>query len=515
MGGKAAKERRRLQRLAVQPSNNDKRTKNDQNETTTTAKQPQKKEQKRFDNTKSASIPSSRVVPPRHTHDGRRFTTANNRARFTKDHFHSKKGVAPPKQKQGAPKDQKFKKPKHLKRKIEKLSEEDEQQERKRALLQELNQWEEKKLAPKHCKKQKTTHSPSPAPKQTKEPKKTTTTLQPVNTQFNVEGATLQEANDNENQSRPNEEPKRTDTTIPQPDGTQSDLKNEEATTKTTNPVVVSDEKNPLVVEEEEESSSDSDSNVSLEDTTKRQRGRRRRGRQSTEQHTQELDETKEQAPIIINVDLKETEPPLVENQLDNESDTIDVKKTLTKKDGSKRRWCIGRKPVTDFLMGQRYPGKVIYTKPFGAFIDIGCHSDAFCHVSRVRDDFVKSIDDALRIGDEVSARVVEVDRSGKRITVSLQSDARIKDERTSVEARMQRTKKMKKSKHHHEHVVKNTSPSVAKREAPIVEEPLDESMMTPTEIKRARKLARRVARREQQVETGIAAKDIAPFMNI
>jgi transcriptional accessory protein Tex/SPT6 len=134
-------------------------------------------------------------------------------------------------------------------------------------------------------------------------------------------------------------------------------------------------------------------------------------------------------------------------------------------------------------------------------FIDIGCHSDAFCHVSRVRDDFVKSIDDALTIGDEVSARVVEVNRSGKRITVSLQSDARVEDERKSMEARMQRTKKMKKSK---KDVENKTSPTV-KRE-PIEEEPLNESMMTPAEIKRARKLARRSARREQQVETGVTA---------
>jgi predicted RNA-binding protein with RPS1 domain len=204
---------------------------------------------------------------------------------------------------------------------------------------------------------------------------------------------------------------------------------------------------------------------------------------------------------------------PSVEIHGENE-DAKELKKT-SKKDDNRR--CIGRKPVTDFVIGQRYSGKVIYIKPFGAFIDIGCHSDAFCHVSRVRDDFVESIIDAVNVGDEVSARVVEVDRQAKRVTVSLQSDARIDDEQASIEARVQRrgktkrssvtnnvvdNKKTKRSSVSND-VVDNTTP--AKRE-PTEEEPLDESIMTPTQIKRARKLARRAARREHSAETGIAA---------
>jgi predicted RNA-binding protein with RPS1 domain len=478
MGGKAAKERRRLQRLAAQPSN-DGGPKNDQH--ATAAKQFQTKAQKRFDNPKSTS-PSSRVPP----HDGR-FTA--NRARFTKDH--SKK-VAPEQIK--AKKTKLFKKPKHLKRKIESISQDEQEREK---LLQKLKQWEESKLV-KHQKKQKTTNSPSP---KTEEPKKRETP-QPVDTQRNVEDATPHESNDNENQSLSKKEAKKTDTTTPPPDDIQSDREDEEVTStaQTTNPVFVIDEKKPLIPKEEDEASSDSESDISLEDTAQaRQRGRRRRGRQSTEQHTEELDKTKELAPIIKNANLKAKEPSSMENQLGNEDHTKEVVKITSKKDDKRR--CIGRKPVTDFLIGRRYPGKVIYTKSFGAFIDIGCHSDAFCHVSRVRDEFVKSIGDALTIGDEVSARVVEVDRSGKRITVSLQSDARVEDEHKSIEARMQRKKKMKKSKNDVENI---TSP--VKRE-PIEEEPsLNETMMTPAEIKRARKLARRVARREQQNETGITA---------
>jgi predicted RNA-binding protein with RPS1 domain len=206
------------------------------------------------------------------------------------------------------------------------------------------------------------------------------------------------------------------------------------------------------------------------------------------------------------------TEGPAKSPETETGEKTGDPSKKAPKKDDKRR--CIGRKPVTDFVVGQRYPGKVVYTKQFGAFIDVGCHSDAFCHVSRVRDDYVESINDALSIGQEVRARVVEVDRKAKRITVSLQSDARIEDERASVEARRERKKKNGKGKPSSEttKVVGNTSssvppPSPAKQNAAVSPPaPLDESMMTPAELKRARKLARRAARREQQAETGLAA---------
>jgi transcriptional accessory protein Tex/SPT6 len=160
--------------------------------------------------------------------------------------------------------------------------------------------------------------------------------------------------------------------------------------------------------------------------------------------------------------------------------------------------------------------------KPFGIFIDIGCHSDAFCHVSRLQDGFVESSENVLKEGDEVNPRVVEVDRKQKRLTVSLQSDERIEDEKNSVVARQARNEKranLKKMK-----AMKNggfvepdmkTVVNVADEEA---EEPAndlvdangnflkDESEMTPAEVKRARKLQRRAQRRTQKEQTGLSA---------
>lgn len=170
----------------------------------------------------------------------------------------------------------------------------------------------------------------------------------------------------------------------------------------------------------------DSDSDASLEEmgpkVARRQRGKGRRGRKDTsEVAAREEGETKK----------GEKRPAPGEKVEGGGSRPVAEKKP---------RYCIGRKPVTDFVVGQKYDGKVVYVRPFGIFIDIGCHSDAFCHVSRLRDGFIESSEALYSEGDAVvGARVVEIDRQRKRITVSLQTEARAADEVQSAEARRER----------------------------------------------------------------------------
>jgi transcriptional accessory protein Tex/SPT6 len=167
---------------------------------------------------------------------------------------------------------------------------------------------------------------------------------------------------------------------------------------------------------------------------------------------------------------------------------------------------------VTDFSVGQKYDAKVVYIKPFGIFLDIGSHSDAFCHVSRLQDDFIESPGALFKEGDTVSARVVEIDRRKKRITVSLQSDGKMEDERSSVEAHAKRREKYRPAKtsqsgmeetEHQSEMELEEMP--VKQQQPTTPRGLPakpESEMNQQELKRARKLARRAARREDQETT-------------
>ncbi len=101
---------------------------------------------------------------------------------------------------------------------------------------------------------------------------------------------------------------------------------------------------------------------------------------------------------------LKESDPDLVPTEASEQNTNVpaaitpeETNSSGTKKKERDKRRCIGRKPVTDFVIGNTYNGKVIYVKPFGAFIDIGCHSDGFVHISRVQDDFVDDINNVLK----------------------------------------------------------------------------------------------------------------------
>ena len=259
-------------------------------------------------------------------------------------------------------------------------------------------------------------------------------------------------------------------------------------------------------------SSSDDDSDMEEQDTQqKRTRGRARKGRKDAD-------------------DKRETTNAEVQETKKKEAEAAAAAAKATPVKDKKNRRCIGRKPVTDFIVGQKYDGEVVYVKPFGAFIDIGCHSDAFCHISRVADDFVESIEDVLSPGDKVSPRIVEIDRKQKRLTVSLQSSARIVDEKKSIEDRKERLKKNsakkaprdpfggnrseggRRGQHSAERQKSNGSMEI---EEPVAEESrgqfdnledIPESEMTPAQLKRARKLARRAERRKQQELTGISA---------
>ena len=47
--------------------------------------------------------------------------------------------------------------------------------------------------------------------------------------------------------------------------------------------------------------------------------------------------------------------------------------------------------------LARSYSGTVKSISKFGAFIDIGCHSEGLCHVSRLADDYVESVGDVVK----------------------------------------------------------------------------------------------------------------------
>lgn len=81
-----------------------------------------------------------------------------------------------------------------------------------------------------------------------------------------------------------------------------------------------------------------------------------------------------------------------------------------------------GIEKITDLEPGMKLNGVVTNVANFGAFVDIGVHQDGLVHISHLSDTFVKDPRDAVKTGDFVNVRVLEVDVARRRIALSMKS---------------------------------------------------------------------------------------------
>jgi polyribonucleotide nucleotidyltransferase len=72
------------------------------------------------------------------------------------------------------------------------------------------------------------------------------------------------------------------------------------------------------------------------------------------------------------------------------------------------------RDMTAEVEVGTVYLGRVVSVKEFGAFVEILPGQEGLCHVSELSNEFVRSVTDVVRIGDEISVRVIAVDEFGK-----------------------------------------------------------------------------------------------------
>lgn len=82
-----------------------------------------------------------------------------------------------------------------------------------------------------------------------------------------------------------------------------------------------------------------------------------------------------------------------------------------------------GVEDVKDLKPGMILEGRVTNVAAFGAFVDIGVHQDGLVHVSSLSHTFVKDPRDAVKAGDIVKVKVMEVDLPRQRIGLSMRLD--------------------------------------------------------------------------------------------
>ncbi len=92
----------------------------------------------------------------------------------------------------------------------------------------------------------------------------------------------------------------------------------------------------------------------------------------------------------------------------------------------------------THFKIGDVVKGKVSKITSYGAFVELENDIDGLVHISQVSEDHIEKIKDVLNEGDEVTARVIKIDKDERRVGLSIKaanySDEDLAKERQAFE---------------------------------------------------------------------------------
>lgn len=75
---------------------------------------------------------------------------------------------------------------------------------------------------------------------------------------------------------------------------------------------------------------------------------------------------------------------------------------------------------MRDLRQGMILNGIITNITNFGAFVDIGVKQDGLVHISQIADKFISHPSEAVKLGEQVRVKVVEIDEQRKRIGLSM-----------------------------------------------------------------------------------------------
>lgn len=116
-------------------------------------------------------------------------------------------------------------------------------------------------------------------------------------------------------------------------------------------------------------------------------------------------------------------------SQIVKEGDSIEVevkafdaetrKISLTFKKANEDPWAI---LPEKYEVGDVIPVTVLKLMPYGAFVSVIPGIDGLVHISQIANRHVEKVGDALKVGDEVSAKIIEINYETKKISLSIKA---------------------------------------------------------------------------------------------
>jgi small subunit ribosomal protein S1 len=125
-----------------------------------------------------------------------------------------------------------------------------------------------------------------------------------------------------------------------------------------------------------------------------------------------------------------------------------DVEATVLEVDRPNQRIALGMKQLgedpwanieTLYKVGDLVQGKITKLASFGAFVGLQHEIDGLVHISQISEERVDKIKNVLKVGQDVSARVVKIDKGERRIGLSIKaasySDEQLKEEQKLLDS--------------------------------------------------------------------------------
>ena len=126
----------------------------------------------------------------------------------------------------------------------------------------------------------------------------------------------------------------------------------------------------------------------------------------------------------------------------------MDVEAQVLEVDRENQRISAGMKQLAEdpwetidnyYKVGDLVKGKVTKLASFGAFVGLEHDIDGLVHISQVSEERVDKIKNALKVDEEVSARVIKIDRADRRIGLSIKaanySEEQLKEEEAVLDS--------------------------------------------------------------------------------
>ncbi|MFI3230739.1 MAG: 30S ribosomal protein S1 [bacterium] len=101
------------------------------------------------------------------------------------------------------------------------------------------------------------------------------------------------------------------------------------------------------------------------------------------------------------------------------EADQVKNKISLSLKDSTQNPWVLAKEKynVSDVVKG-----KIVRIVDFGAFVELEAGIDALVHISQISHNHISSAGELLEVGDEVEAKITEIDAENKKISLSIKA---------------------------------------------------------------------------------------------